>query len=72
LNRKGQRRVTHKTVASPRNGFDISGAICRVPEHVPDFFDGCVQAVVEIDERVRRPKRLFQIFAGDDLPAPLQ
>src|SRR5262249_42729558 len=26
----------------------------------------------QLDERARRPRRLFQIFAGDDPPAPLQ
>ena len=52
--------------------FDIAGMLRRVTQRRPQSFNACIQAVIEIDERLSRPQSVPQHFTGNQLPGPLQ
>jgi hypothetical protein len=50
------------------NRFDEFGLFDRIAQRVPQFVHRNSEAMVEIDECVRRPQAFAKIFPRDDLP----
>jgi hypothetical protein len=44
----------------------------RIPECLPQLIDRGVEAVVEVDECIRRPDLRAELFPSDDLPRSSQ
>jgi hypothetical protein len=59
--------LTHEPVAFARNGFHKAGSIRGVAKAFPQARNGGVQAVIEVDERVRRPETQPELFSSYDL-----
>ena len=60
---------SEEAIAAPLQGLNESWGIGGIPERRPQFADAVVQALVEVDEGVIPPERLFQFltrhhFAG--------
>jgi hypothetical protein len=53
-------------IAPPGERLDKSRHIGRIPERITQPANGSIQAVLEINERVRRPQSLSQFFAGNE------
>src|SRR5215470_2937884 len=66
----GDRR--NEAVATARQGFDKTRIVGRIAECFAQFVDGRVQAVVEVDERIRGPVVVAQLFPGHHFAWPLQ
>ena len=60
-----------KPVAAPVQCLDEPRIIGVIAERAPQPFDGGVQAVLEVDERSRRPQALTQLVASHDVTGPL-
>src|ERR1700722_2679182 len=63
---------SEETISPARHGFDEPGILRRITEGVPQSPNGGVQAVIEIDEGVRRPEPVAQLLAGHDFAGLLQ
>ena len=61
-----------ETVAPARNRLNENGSIRGVSKNFTQTFDGRVEAGVEIDKGVCRPKRGVEIFARDNRAAALK
>src|SRR5581483_11590770 len=61
-----------KTVAPPRHRFDKPRGIGRIAQCIPQAPDSRVQAMVEIDKGVGRPKLASQFLPANHLAGPLQ
>jgi hypothetical protein len=56
-----------ETVSTTRQGFDESRALSRIGQRVAQSFDRRVEADIEIDKCVGRPKLLVKVFPGHQL-----
>ena len=56
-----------ESIAARGKSFDVAWLDGGVAESLPEFVDGCVQPLLEIDERGARPEVLPQFLAADDL-----
>src|SRR4051812_39188080 len=56
----------NEAVAAARECLDVTRIARRIAERVTQFVDGCVQAVIEVNEGVRRPKLEAQLFTSDE------
>ena len=68
-------RLCHRgdePVTPPREGLDVTGGLGRVAQGLPQLPHGRVEAVVEVDERVRGPELVPQLLSGHHLARPLQ
>jgi hypothetical protein len=54
-------------VTVPRDGLDEAWALCRISEGRAQLGHGFVQAAIEVDKGVRRPKFLAKFFPRDDI-----
>src|ERR1700676_5578754 len=63
---------SEETISPARHGFDEPGILRRISKGVPQAANGGVQAVIEIDEGIRRPEPLAQLLAGHDFAGLLQ
>jgi hypothetical protein len=82
--RGGERRVestrrlrgwlnrANEAIAAARNGFDEAWCIGVVTQDATEFFDGCVEGMVEIDERVLGPDALTKFLARDQYSRALK
>src|SRR5713226_9239214 len=61
-----------EAVAASGHSSYKSGVLCRVTERVPQPADCCIQAVIKIDEGIRRPKLLLQFLSSDYLARVLE
>src|SRR5208282_5410425 len=61
----------NKTIAPPRYGFDKSRALSGIAKQLPNLADGCVQAVLESNDRIR-PEPFPEDAPGDDLAGLFQ
>jgi hypothetical protein len=61
-----------ETVAAAGNRLNENGIIRGVRKYFTQTLDGCVQACIEIDKGVCRPKRRMKIFACDNCAGALQ
>lgn len=61
-----------ETVPTAGNCLNENGSICGVSQYFTQTLDGCVQAGIEIDKSVRRPKRRMKIFARHNRSGALQ
>src|SRR5262249_5461818 len=59
-------------VATARHGFDETWALGDIAEAIAQPVDDRVEAVVEVDERVRLPQPAAQLLARYDLTGPLE
>src|SRR5438034_2270355 len=59
-------------VTPAREGLDVTGAFGRVAQGFPQLPYGRVEAVVEVDERVRGPELVPQLLSGHHLARTLQ
>src|SRR5215469_10344474 len=64
--------IGNETVAAARYGFDKARAIGGISQRVAQPGYGAVEALIELDESVRRPDVFAQLFAADDLSAIFQ
>ena len=48
------------------------GGISRIAQRVAQSFDGCIQAMIEVDERVRRPELDAQFLSAYHFSRSLQ
>jgi hypothetical protein len=55
-----------KMVPLPRGRFDECRVLCRVTQSQTQFRHRSADALLEIDERVRRPKRFTNRLTADD------
>src|SRR2546426_8058244 len=55
-----------KPVASPRHRFNETGIGGRISQHLAKFVNARAQAVVEINEGVRGPKRAAELLARNE------
>src|ERR1700722_2284408 len=53
-----------------RQCFDVSRFFRGITQGLADFIHGRIQSVVEIDEYVRTPQQLFELFAAYRLACP--
>ena len=68
-------RLRHRgdePVTPPREGLDVTGGLGRVAQGLPQLPHRRVEAVVEVDERVRRPELVPQLLSGHHLARALQ
>jgi hypothetical protein len=61
-----------EAVATAGQGLNKARAFRRVSQRLPQFVDGRVEAVVEIDKRICRPDLRTQLFPSDDFPRSSQ
>ena len=61
-----------EAVAAPMQRLDEPRVVGIVAERRAQPFDRGVQAVLEVDERSRRPQALAQLFARHDFARPLE
>jgi len=61
-----------ETVPTAGNRLNENGSIRGVPEYFTQTLDGCVEACIEIDKGVCRPKRRMKIFARDNRAGTLK
>lgn len=61
-----------KAISSPVQGLDKPGVVGIISQRLTQLLYRGVQAQVEIDERVLRPKALPQFFPSDDLIGAFQ
>ena len=66
------RHRSDEPVTTPREGLDVTGGLGRVAQRLPQLPHRRVEAVVEVDERVRRPELLPQLLSGHHLARALQ
>jgi hypothetical protein len=66
--RGGATLESKDTEYAPPNGFNKFGFLSGVSKCVPELANGHCQAMVKVDERIRRPKALAEFVTGDDLP----
>ena len=52
--------------------FDVARSERRIAKCGANFFYGCIQAVLKIDKRLRRPELFAQHFAADDVTGAVQ
>ena len=57
-----------ETIAPTGKGFDVAGFLGGVAQRCAQSLNRVINAVVEVDEGVRRPDFLTQFVPGDDLP----
>ncbi len=63
---------TYKPISPLGNCLDKTRIRGRVPEHFAELIHNGVQTMIEVHERVGRPKLLPQILARHHFPRPLQ
>ena len=61
-----------EAVPSTGSGFYEPRDLGRIAQRVTQTLHRRVQAVLEVDERIRRPKPLAQLFARDQFAGALQ
>src|SRR6516162_5752403 len=61
-----------EAIPSPGYGFNEAGTLSVVIQCRPKPFHGIVQALLEVHERVDRPKLLLQLISGDGLARTVQ
>src|SRR4029077_10051781 len=61
-----RRDIGEKTVASSGDGLDEARMRCRIAERLADLGDGLVDAVIEIDDRMR-PDSIAELFPRHQL-----
>ncbi len=61
-----------EAVTQPRKRFDVARSERRIAQGGANFFYGCIQAVLEIDKRLRRPELFAEHFTADDVAGPVQ
>ncbi len=54
--------LDYQPVAPTRNGINVPGLVGGVSQHVTQPIYGCVQPVIEIDERAAIPKLLVKLL----------
>src|SRR5205809_7946068 len=59
-------------VTPAREGLDVTGGLGRVAQGLPQLPHGRVEAVVEVDERIRWPELVPQLLSGHHLARTLQ
>src|SRR6266705_1573007 len=59
-------------ISAPRQRLDKSRVVSGVAQCLSELVYGCVQAVVEIDERILRPDLRAQLFARYHFGRPLK
>jgi hypothetical protein len=60
----------NEAIPTPRQRFDKAWIRGGIAKCFPDFIDSSVQAVVEVDEGVRRPDSLSQLLSRNRLTRP--
>ena len=68
--RLGQRG--DEPVTPAREGLDVAGGLGRVAQGLPQLPHGRVEAVVEVNERIRGPELVPQLFSAHHLARALQ
>jgi hypothetical protein len=61
-----------EAVPTLRDGFDEARLLGGIAEHAPKPDDGVIEAVLELDEGLFRPERLFELVSRDDVPGLAQ
>ena len=61
-----------ESIAPLRDCLDVAGLFGRVTQRIAQAFDGCVQAVLEIDEGFGTPQPFAQVLAGNNNAGSLQ
>src|SRR5579862_4660995 len=61
-----------EAVATAVERLDVARVFRVVIEGLPEFFDGAVEAEVEVDEGIFRPKFFLEFVAGDDRARALE
>src|SRR6266705_3785162 len=59
-------------VTPAREGLYVTGGLGRVAQGLPQLPHGRVEAVVEVDERIRGPELVPQLLSGHHLARTLQ
>ena len=62
----------NETITAFGKGFDEARLVRFVVQGLAQFLDGCIEAMVEIHERVFGPKPLAKLFSRDHLAGLLQ
>jgi hypothetical protein len=65
-------QFSDESVATPRNGLNVAGALEGVVKYVAKLLYRSIQAIVRIHEGTNRPKLVFQFFAGDHFSLSFQ
>ena len=66
------RYLSNKTITAAWQRLDELWPFGRVTEGLSESIYGSIQALVEIDERIRGPQSLLQFIPRDQLPGMLQ
>ena len=61
-----------KAVAAAAKGLDEARILRRITQRLADLVDGFVEPVVEVDEGIRRPKRLLEFLSCDHVAHVLE
>jgi hypothetical protein len=64
--------ASDEAVATSWDSFDVAGFFGGIGQRIPQFLDRAVQAGIEVNKSVLRPKFLLQFLAGDQLAGTLQ
>ncbi len=66
------RNRSDEPVSTLGNCLDVKGLLSCIAQRLAQFHHGRIQAMIEINESVRRPKDTAQILASNNLPRFLQ
>jgi hypothetical protein len=61
-------KLAQEPIPASPNRFDESGIFDGIAQRVSQFVHRNCDAMVEIDECIRRPQAFAKVFPGDDLP----
>lgn len=60
-------RVCDKPVSAAGKRFDVGRHVGGIVQDFAEFVDRGVEAVIEVDEHVARPKEVAELFASDKM-----
>src|ERR1700720_1579310 len=64
--------MAYEAIPSSSECLDKDGGLGRRAQRVPQPFDGCIQAMIEVDECVCRPELASQFLSGDHFSRPFK
>jgi hypothetical protein len=64
--------ASDESVPSTLQRLYITRLLSRIAQRLPQLLNRCVYAVIELDNRIIRPKPLSDFIAQDDLAGSLQ
>jgi hypothetical protein len=65
-------RPSNEAIPSSSECLDNNGRVRRFAQRIAQPLDGCIQAMIEVDEGVRGPELASQFLSGDDFSWPFK